>query len=72
MLDFTSANAKRKCPKCAVSSRVAIAANDCHARLGPPQFRTDDMDNALADIVQIVDANTELVAICSQSLDLQA
>ena len=46
MLHFAGADAKRQRAERAVRGRVAVAADDGHARLRQTQFRADDVDDA--------------------------
>ena len=61
---------KAKRPERAVRGRVAVAADDRHARLRQTQFRADDVDDPLLRIVEIVQANAELAAVVAQGVDL--
>ncbi len=70
MLDFARADAERQRAEGAVRGRVAVAADDRHARLRQPQFRPDDVDDALVAVVEIVKADAEILAILPQSIDL--
>src|SRR6185369_1120725 len=71
MLDLGSAHAESQCSKSAMGAGVAVAADDCHARLSEPEFRTDDVHDALVRRVHIKQWNPELPAILLQSLNLK-
>ena len=47
VLDFAGADAEGQRAERAVRGRVAVAADDRHARLRQPKFRPDDVDDAL-------------------------
>ena len=70
MLHFAGADAKGQRAKRAVGGRVAVAADDGHARLGQPQFRPDDVDDAPVGAVHAVQRNAEIVAVFLQRGDL--
>ena len=64
VFDFAGADAKRQGPERAVRGGVAVAANDRHAGLGAAQLRSDDVYDAWLRVVEIVQADAELAAIC--------
>ena len=70
VLDFAGADAEGQGAERPVGGRVAVAANDRHARLRQPQFRSDDVDDALIAVVEVVEANTEVLAVLPQGIDL--
>ena len=70
MFDFAGANPESQCAEGAVSGRVAIAADDRHARLGQAQLGANDVHDALPRIVEIVQPNAELPAILAERVDL--
>ena len=45
---------------------VAVATSDRHPRLGQPQLRPDDVDDALPAAVQVEEGDAELLAILDQ------
>ena len=53
-----------------VGRRVAVAADDHHAGLGDPLLGADDMDDPLARVVESVERDAELGAVCDQGVDL--
>src|SRR5262249_31508074 len=55
-----------------VCGRVAVAADDDHARLCEPQLRTDDVHDALLRIVQVIELDAEFSAVGPQRIDLPA
>ena len=63
MLDFAGADAEGQCAERAVRGRVAVAADDGHARLRVAQFGADHVDDALVGVVDVVEADAELAAI---------
>src|SRR6056297_2994716 len=70
MFDLAGANAKCEGPESSVGRGMTIAADNCHPRLSITEFGADDVHDTLVDIVEIVQPNTELVAILSQLVDL--
>src|SRR5438876_2356251 len=70
MLDLRSANTEGQRAERAVSTSVAIAADDSHARLREPQLRANHMHNALLGRVHVEEANLEFAAIFLQRFDL--
>ena len=61
---------KAKRPERAVRGRVAVAADDRHARLRAAQLGADDVHDALLRVVQVVEADAELAAVLAQRVDL--
>src|SRR5437879_13038066 len=70
MLDLRSANTEGQRAERAVSTSVAIAADDSHARLREPQLRANHMHNALLGRAHVEEANLEFAAIFLQRFDL--
>ena len=55
MLHLGGADPEGQRPEGAMGGGVGVAADDGHARLGDPLLGTDDVDDALAGIVQPVE-----------------
>ena len=72
VLDLAGADAEGQRAERAVRRGVRVAADDRHARLGQPQLRPDDVDDALVLGAQRVDGDAELVAVALERLDLRA
>jgi len=72
MLDLAGADAERQRAECTVGRGVAVAAHDCHARLGQPLLRPDDVDDALTDIVHPEIGDAEALGIPGERLHLKA
>jgi hypothetical protein len=72
VLDFRRADAMRQRAEGAVRRGVAVAADDRHARQGEALFRSDDVDDALADIVLRIIFDAEIGGVDGQLLDLDA
>ena len=72
VLDLAGADAERERAERAVRGGVRVAADDRHARLGDPELRADDVDDALLGVAHRVDAHAELGAVLAQRLDLGA
>src|SRR5262249_17452041 len=70
VLDFAGADTKCERAKRAVSARVAVAANDCHARLRQAKLWSNDVNDALFGRVNIEELNAKLFAVSPESLDL--
>ena len=70
VLDFRRADAKCQRPKGPVGRRMAIAADDGHARLREPQLGADDVHNPLVFAVQVLQGDPELAAVDAHLLDL--
>ena len=70
VFDFARADAKRERAKRAVRARVAVAAHDCHAGLGEPEFRADDVHDALFGRVNVKQLDAKLFAVAAQCFDL--
>ena len=60
MFDFAGADAKGQRAESAVRGRVAVAADDGHARLGAAKLRPNDMHDPLFAVVQVVKRDAEL------------
>jgi hypothetical protein len=71
MLDLRSADAVRQRPEGAMGRGVAVAADHGHARQGRTLFRSDDMNNAVTDVVHLEFSDAVLVAIVVEGLHLQ-
>ena len=67
VLDLAGADAEGQRAEGPVRGRVAVAADDRHARLRQSQFRPDHMDDALVAVVQIVKADAEILAVLPQA-----
>ena len=61
--DLRGADAEGDRAERAVRGRVAVAARDGHARLGQPELRPDDVDDALVAAVGRRRADAELAAV---------
>src|SRR5579872_2444954 len=72
VLDFGGADAKGQRAERAVRRGVAVAANDGHARLGHALFGADDVDDALADVVDAVILDAEFLDVAFERFDLLA
>ena len=70
VLDLAGADAEGQRPEGAVRGRVAVAADDRHARLGEPELGADDVDDALAGAAQREERDAELGAVALERLDL--
>ena len=70
MLDLTCADAERQCAKRAVSSGMAVPADDSHAGLRQSLFRTNDVDNALLPAMRPIERNAEFAAVLLKLGDL--
>ena len=69
VLDLARADAEGERAERAVRGGVAVAADDGHARLGEPEFRADDVDDALVRAVQAVQRDAELAAVVFELLE---
>src|SRR5947209_6218393 len=63
MLDFGCANAERQAPERAMRRGVAITTHNRHPRLRESKLWTDDVDDTLSRIPQVVEGDTELAAV---------
>ena len=72
MADLARADAEGECAESAVSTRVAVAADDHGARLRQPLFRADDVDDALAMVAHAEFVEAEFGTVGVQGLDLGA
>ena len=70
MLHFAGSDSKSERSKRTMGCGVRIATNDRHAGLGKAIFRSNDVDNSLADVTNVVQRHAELFAILSQRLNL--
>ena len=70
MLHLGRADAERQRAERPVRARVRVAADDGHTRPRQPQFRPDDVNNALFRVEQIVQRYAELAAVALQRLHL--
>ena len=53
-------------------SSVTVATDDCHPGLRETKLWADDVNDPLFVIIQIVQSDTELVAIITKCVDLLA
>ena len=67
---LAGADAEGQGPEGAVGARVAVAADDGHARLGEAQLGADHVHDALALAAQGVEGDAELAAVLLEGLDL--
>ena len=72
VLHLGGADAKGERAKGAVCRRVAVAADDGHARLGEPLLRPDHMDDPLPDIIHRKIGDAKISCILCQRFDLDA
>ena len=72
VLDLRRTDAEGDRTEGAVRAGVAVAADDRHARLGETQLRADDVDDALVEVAERVQPDTELLGVLAQRLDLGA
>src|SRR6185503_11863260 len=70
VLDFGGADAEGQGAECTVCRRVAVAADDRHARLAETLLRTDDVDNSLATVVDAEIRDTELLRVPAKHVHL--
>ena len=70
LLDFARPNANRQRAECAVRRRVAITTHDGHAGLRQPQFRADDVHDALMLAREAIACDPELPAVVLERIDL--
>ena len=64
------ANTKSEGAECPVCARVAVAADDRHARLGEALLWADDVHDALVDVAHWVVRDAELGSVRSKRVDL--
>ena len=69
-LDLARPDPERERPERPVGRGVGVAAHDRHARLGEPQLRADDVDDALVVAAEAVERDPELRAVRLELLDL--
>ena len=72
VLNLAGADTEGQCTERAVRGGVGVAAHDGHAGLGQAQLRADDVNDALVGVTQGMQANTELLGILAQGVDLGA
>ena len=70
VLHFARADAEGQSAERAVGRRVAIAADDRHAGLRVALLGADDVDNALARVVDVVQRDAEFAAVVAERIDL--
>ena len=68
--DFRGADAEGQRAERAVRARVAVAADDGHARLREPEFRTDDVHDAAIGVPQPQQLDAELARSSSRAAHL--
>ena len=71
MLHLGRADAERECPEGAVRRRVRVAADHHGARQGQPQFRSDDVDDALPAVPGAEARDPGVIAVAAQRLHLR-
>src|SRR5262245_56194697 len=69
-LYFARSNPMRQRAERAVCGRVAVATNECAARLREAQLRAYDVNDSLLGTVQIVQGHSEFSAVLGQCPDL--
>ena len=69
-LDLARPDPERERPERAVRARVRVAAHDRHPRLGQPELRADDVDDALCRVADAVERDAELRAVGLELVDL--
>ena len=72
VLDLRRADAEGDRAEGAVRGGVRVAADDRHAGLGQAELRADDVDDALLDVAERVQAYAELGGVLAQRLHLRA
>ena len=72
MLDLGRADAVRECTEGAVRGRMAVTADDGHARLGAPLLGADDMHDTIVDIAHREVLDAVLGDVARQRLELVA
>ena len=72
MLDLACSDAECERAESTVCARVAVAADNRHARLGDTELGADDVHDALARVPHRQEPDAELFAVAPQSLDLLA
>ncbi len=72
VLDLGRADAEGDRAERTVGRGVRVAAHDRHARLRQAELRADDVDDALLDVAERVEAYAEVGAVLAQRLDLRA
>ena len=70
MFDFARADAKCKCTERAMCCRVAVAANNCHARQRATLLWANYMHDALTRVAHRVERDLELFGVVAQHFDL--
>ena len=70
MLDLAGTDTKGERAKGAVGGGVRVPADDDHARERQPLLWTDDVDDALADVVHREEGDAGGAAVFLQGLDL--
>ena len=70
MFDLGSADAKGEGTERAVSCRVAIAADDGHARQSAALFGPDDMHDALPGVTHFVERDSKLGGVLAHDIQL--
>ena len=72
VLDLGGADAEGDRAERTVGGGVRVATDHCHAGLGQTELRTDDVHDALIEIAEAVDPDTELLGVPAQGVDLGA
>ncbi len=70
MLHFARADPKCQRSKRSVCRGMRVPANDRHSRLGVALLGSDDVNNPLVAVIQIVEPNAELFAVVSKRIHL--
>ncbi len=70
MLDLAGADSHCERTECAVRRRMTVAAHHGGSGLRQAELRSDHMHDALVEIAHAVQANSELLAISAQGVDL--
>src|SRR5690606_34283262 len=69
-LHLAGADAEGQSAEGPMRRRVAVAADDGHARLGEALLRADDVRDALVGAVQVVKGNAKLLAVAGEGFHL--
>jgi len=72
VLNLAGSNAECQGTEGSMRAGVGIPAHDRHARLRQPHLRTNDVHNALLDVPERIQRDTELCAVRSQRFDLRS
>ncbi|MNZ94524.1 hypothetical protein D3C78_1136350 [compost metagenome] len=70
MLNLACTNTERQCAKSAMRRSMAVAANNCFARVCQTKLWSHNVNDTLIDAVQIIQLHAKILTVLSQRINL--